>query len=146
LSFDRATAEIPLAGMRTSWRHCNPSGQDVIRERGLGPTVCRTGMSRDNGVMPTRADRPDVPQLCLVCGLAVQDGDEEPWGPGGDNPTYNFCDCCGVEFGYEDFALEGVLRARERWMAAGMPWFKPAMRPEHWDAKAQVAQIPARAR
>lgn len=97
--------------------------------------------------MPTRSDRPDVPSLCLVCGFDFDGYDDElPWGPDGDGPTYNFCPCCGVEFGYGDFALESAARWRTRWVAEGMGWFKPAQRPQDWDAQAQLARLPERAR
>ena len=99
------------------------------------------------GVVPTRADRPDVPTLCLVCGFDYDGFDDElPWGPDGDSPTYNFCPCCGVEFGYGDFAIESAKRWREKWLAGGGEWFKPNERPEGWDMSAQLARLPDRAK
>lgn len=44
---------------------------------------------------------------CRVCGL---DQRELPWGEDGTSLTFAICDCCGVEFGYEDSAGEAVQR------------------------------------
>ena len=49
---------------------------------------------------------------CRVCGFRHC---EMPWGPNGQTPTYDICECCGVEFGYED-CNEGAIKAYiERW-------------------------------
>jgi hypothetical protein len=44
-----------------------------------------------------------VETRCRVCGLDQQ---SPPWGVDGKSPTYAICDCCGVEFGYEDSTRE----------------------------------------
>ena len=36
--------------------------------------------------------------VCRVCGAEQP---EAPWGDDGETPTYDICNCCGVEFGYE---------------------------------------------
>ncbi len=56
---------------------------------------------------------PNDQLTCHVCGL-VQD--EPPWGGDGRTPTFDICDCCGVEFGYEDSTLESVRRYRKAWL------------------------------
>jgi len=95
----------------------------------------------------TRADRPDVPTLCLVCGFDYNGYDDElPWGSGGDSPTYNFCPCCGVEFGYGDFTLESARNWRAKWVAQGMAWFRPKERPDGWEPEAQMSRLPDRVR
>jgi len=88
-----------------------------------------------------------VPTLCLVCGLAfIGDDSELPWGPDGESPTFNFCPCCGVEFGYGDFTIESVRQRRSEWVAAGHEWRQPDERPAEWDLEAQLARLPERVR
>ena len=96
--------------------------------------------------MPTNAVRPDVPGLCLACGLDLAGQGELPWGAGGDSPTFNFCPCCGVEFGYGDFTIEAAKRWRQTWLAAGCPGSEPSERPDGWDAAQQLASLPKRVR
>ncbi len=83
---------------------------------------------------------PNSPEhYCRVCGLPQAD---LPWGDDGRCPTYEICDCCGVEFGYEDATLVGVKKARSDWLAKGAPWFAPEARPVNWDLEAQMRMIP----
>jgi hypothetical protein len=82
----------------------------------------------------------DTQLLCRVCGLRQE---EPPWGDDGHSPTYEYCACCGTEFGYQDASLTGVLRQRERWLDAGAAWAEPERKPPDWDLEAQLAQIPA---
>ena len=49
---------------------------------------------------------------CRVCGFRHS---YMPWGPKGRTPTYDICDCCGAEFGYEDFTYESIRGHLERW-------------------------------
>ncbi len=81
-----------------------------------------------------------VEMHCRVCGLRQP---EPPWGESGGAPTYDICDCCGVEFGYEDMTAESVRRFRERWVQLGMRWFAPASRPQAWRWDEQRRSIPA---
>ena len=79
---------------------------------------------------------------CPVCGYPGFV--EPPWD--GDNPSYDICPSCGVEFGYHDSrptlderrARQAELR--QEWLLAGCPWRgaidKP---PRDWDPKAQLA-------
>lgn len=77
---------------------------------------------------------------CRVCGLGQLD---PPWGDDGTCPTYEICDCCGVEFGYEDATVEGVKRARSEWLGKGAPWFSAEARPSNWDVEAQLRLVPS---
>jgi len=77
--------------------------------------------------------------LCRVCGLIQKDA---PWGDDGLSPTYQICDCCGVEFGYEDSTLEGVKRFRKNWIASGATWFNSKMQPVRWDFEEQLKNVP----
>lgn len=80
---------------------------------------------------------------CRVCGCLL---DEPPWGDDGATPSFEICPCCGVEFGYEDFTLEGARKHRENWLAMGSPWFDAAMRPDDWNLDVQLRSIPAQYR
>ena len=77
---------------------------------------------------------------CRVCGLPQ---DELPWGEDGASPTFEICDCCGTEFGYEDTTPAAAGRARQKWIANGAGWFRPKRKPENWNPEAQLQGIPA---
>jgi hypothetical protein len=76
---------------------------------------------------------------CRVCGLYL---DDPPWGSDGHTPLYDFCPCCGVEFGYQDATPAGARKFRDAWLAGGANWDQSERRPEHWDAKDQLAHVP----
>jgi hypothetical protein len=76
---------------------------------------------------------------CRVCGK-IQD--DMPWGENGQCPTYELCDCCGVEFGYGDCLLKAIQASRERWIAGGYQWKYPIEKPTNWSAEEQLKQIP----
>ena len=80
--------------------------------------------------------------FCHVCGFSL--GPDAPWGEDGLNPTFIICDCCGVEFGYEDCLLTGVSRHRNQWLASGASWRNPKARPAGWSLDQQLSQIPAK--
>ncbi len=76
---------------------------------------------------------------CRVCGL---DYDASPWGPNGNQPDHSSCECCGAEFGYHDYSAEAARQFRQQWLDNGARWYYPRLRPEGWDAEAQLAQVP----
>jgi len=76
---------------------------------------------------------------CRVCGKLQCD---PPWGEGGQCPTYDICDCCGVEFGYGDCTLKAVRAFRDRWLANGPNWKYPKEMPTNWSLEEQLKQIP----
>ncbi|MFI5530369.1 hypothetical protein ACIA8O_17695 [Kitasatospora sp. NPDC051853] len=83
----------------------------------------------------TRTPRTGV--HCPVCGL---DQGFEPWGADGLTPSFVICDCCSVEFGYEDSSDAGVAAVRVAWVGDGCPWRGPVdRRPEGWDPGEQLA-------
>lgn len=82
----------------------------------------------------------DKHKICRVCGLYYPDF--FPWGPDGDSPTFDYCSCCGIEFGYQDSNVAGCHAKRMDWIRKGSPWKEPERRPLNWDMEAQVAQIP----
>lgn len=98
--------------------------------------------------MTERAIRPDAVGLCLVCGLdCVTVGVGEPWGASGRDPSFDFCPCCGTEFGYQDSTLDGARASRRRWLSAGAKWTYPKYGPPvGWTAESQLEALPARAR
>lgn len=55
-------------------------------------------------------------RYCRVCGLKYE---EPPWGFDGKTPSFEICQCCGVEFGYEDATVVGVNRYRKKWISSG---------------------------
>lgn len=75
---------------------------------------------------------------CRVCGLLQS---EPQHGADGKTPTYEICDCCGVEFGYEDTTEDAVVRFRARWMDRGCDWFRQSSRPDNWDVAEQLRNI-----
>ena len=77
---------------------------------------------------------------CRVCGLRQS---MPPWGRDGQSPTFDYCACCGVEFGYQDSNAEGVRRARARWLEGDAEWAEPDKRPPGWKLERQLTRIPA---
>lgn len=76
---------------------------------------------------------------CRVCGLYI---DTPPWGENYTTPTYEICPCCGVEFGNEDYDYESVIIYRENWINQGANWFLNKEKPQIWNIKKQMMNIP----
>jgi hypothetical protein len=81
---------------------------------------------------------------CRVCGLlyVAESAADLPWGEGGESPSYWFCDCCGVEFGYGDSTPLGARRWRTRWLDGGARWHDASAQPPDWNRDRQLAAIP----
>jgi len=83
---------------------------------------------------------------CRVCGLFngkdFQGNDYFPWGKDGNSPSYDICECCGVEFGYEDCSTEGAKAFRDRWIKNGATWYCPEYKPKNWSLEEQLEHIP----
>lgn len=77
---------------------------------------------------------------CKVCGFCQ---DHPPWGADGNTPSFGICDCCGVEFGYEDSTPAAAGAYRRSWLARGAPWLCEATRPPEWNLEQQLAAIGA---
>ena len=77
--------------------------------------------------------------ICRVCGLKQN---EPQWGIDEQTPTYNICDCCGVEFGYEDCTLIGIKSYRKKWLDGGAKWNCKKCQPNSWSLNEQLANIP----
>jgi hypothetical protein len=72
--------------------------------------------------------------FCPLCGYG-------PWKePYHDAETlrqsYDVCDCCGCEYGYDD-----EIAYFEEWVAAGMKWFDPKHKPENWKFEDQLKLV-----
>jgi hypothetical protein len=80
----------------------------------------------------------DTMLRCKVCG-ALQS--EPPWGGDGKSPTYDYCPCCGVEFGYGDASPVAVQRWCEKWLANGAKWTEPQKMPENWNVQDQLNYV-----
>ncbi|MBN6075083.1 hypothetical protein HYE60_07480 [Aggregatibacter actinomycetemcomitans] len=76
--------------------------------------------------------------ICRICGL-IQD--EPTWED--DNPSYNLCPCCGVEFGYEDTTLASIRNYRNKWANSGYKWVELNIKPQNWNLDEQLKNIPA---
>ncbi|OON68556.1 hypothetical protein B0919_13025 [Hymenobacter sp. CRA2] len=76
---------------------------------------------------------------CRVCGLEY---DYSPWGGDERTPDHSICECCGIEFGYEDHTISSTRNYRQQWLSAGSKWFDPKRRPNNWDVSSQLGQVP----
>jgi len=76
---------------------------------------------------------------CRVCGCY---SNTYPWGEDGKSPSYQICSCCGVQFGKEDLTLESIKECREEWISKGGEWFTKNEKPEGWDIKTQMKNVP----
>ncbi len=77
--------------------------------------------------------------ICPVCGY--DDLDEAPFDNDG-NPSYNICDCCGFEFGFDD-GSEGINfeHYRKKWIEEGTKWFISKKKPKNWNLSEQLKNI-----
>ena len=65
----------------------------------------------------------------------------DPWGDDGNSPSFEICVCCGAEFGYHDFTLEGVRNHRNKWFMSGKKWHMPEFGPKNWNFEEQFKNI-----
>lgn len=75
---------------------------------------------------------------CRVCGLYQEFC---PWGEDDRTPSFNICDCCGVEFGYEDATPIAIKKYREKWMSSGSKWWNEKVRPKNWNLIIQLKNL-----
>jgi len=76
---------------------------------------------------------------CRICGLRE---DVPPWGDDGKTPQFDFCNCCGVEHGYQDCSPAGSRKFRADWIASGGVWSDERSRPIGWQLEQQLGQVP----
>jgi len=75
---------------------------------------------------------------CRVCGYVLN---FFPWGLYDNQPTFELCPCCGVQFGVMDENIMLVRKERAEWIAKGSPWLEPSKKPENWSLAEQLNQI-----
>lgn len=78
--------------------------------------------------------------ICVVCGY-----DKLETAQYNDNgiPTFNICQCCGFQSGYDDLDQGNSFEEyREKWINNGAKWFRPKEKPSNWDFKGQLKNIP----
>lgn len=51
---------------------------------------------------------------CQICGFLQL---SPPWGDDGNTPLFDICNCCGVEFGYENTTIQTIKQYREQWLS-----------------------------
>ncbi|MGL4874385.1 MAG: hypothetical protein ACRC30_07010 [Clostridium sp.] len=76
--------------------------------------------------------------VCPICGYPNLD--ESPRNEKG-MPSFDICDCCGIEFGYEDCTEESAIEYRKRWIDSGGEWFSKELKPSNWDIENQLKNI-----
>lgn len=76
---------------------------------------------------------------CLVCGY---DGLQKPLYDTDGYPTFELCDCCGFESGYDDddqgYSIDSY---REKWLLSGANWFFDKTRPSVWTKDIKIKQL-----
>lgn len=102
---------------------------------------------------------PTSPHACPCCGFrglnypAYDQLPEPPFGDLGQPPyigrfgeaSFECCECCGFEFGYDcDPAASGRHGTFRdylvKWVEHGSHWFRPNQRPENWSLEQQLAE------
>jgi len=77
--------------------------------------------------------------ICPVCGYS--DLEEPPYDNSG-NPSFEICDCCGFEFGFDD-ANNSISfdDYRKKWISEGAKWFSLDKKPRNWVLSEQLKNI-----
>lgn len=78
--------------------------------------------------------------VCRVCGYEY--ANFFPWGETGCDPSHAICQCCNVEFGYEDSSLSAIRSYRKKWISKGAPWSNEEKKPNDWSLDSSLANIP----
>lgn len=78
--------------------------------------------------------------ICRVCGLRYDN--YYPWGVDGKSPSFDYCDCCGTEFGYQDCNIDAIRAKRKTWIDGGAKWESPEAQPINWSLGESLKQIP----
>jgi len=77
--------------------------------------------------------------ICPVCGL---DKLTDRLYNDSDNPSYEICDCCGFEFGFDDVVNKETYDSyRKKWLEKGANWFRPELKPANWNVDKQLNNL-----
>ncbi len=80
----------------------------------------------------------DPTENCRVCGWPQGVAQH---GPRGSSPSFEFCECCGVEFGYGDVTITGIINHRESWLQSRCQWHDPEAKPKNWKLEDQFENV-----
>lgn len=74
--------------------------------------------------------------ICLVCGYDKLS--QIPYDVN-NNPSYEICDCCGFEYGYDDLSNGDTYESyRKKWIESGARWFNQSKQPINWSLEQQL--------
>jgi hypothetical protein len=75
---------------------------------------------------------------------SLAQGLKPPYGAYFGSASYEICECCGFEYGYDDEPGSGAGLSFEEylkeWINAGCQWFTLGRRPNGWDLDEQLTQ------
>ncbi len=80
----------------------------------------------------------EVKYVCPICGFPELS--EPPRNEFGV-PSFDMCNCCGVEFGYEDCTPDEIIKYREKWIKDGCKWALEDDKPANWSLEEQLKNI-----
>ena len=76
--------------------------------------------------------------ICNICGYPNLD---RPSRDETGAPSFDICQCCGGEFGYNDASQEAEVNYRRNWVLNGAHWFDPSLEPMGWSLRDQLLNI-----
>jgi hypothetical protein len=77
--------------------------------------------------------------ICPICGYPELTA--PAWDIKTGAPSFDICPCCGGEFGYNDANKQAKESYRKEWILGGANWFKPELKPSHWNLRDQLNRI-----
>ena len=76
--------------------------------------------------------------FCNICGYRPE---AAPWGDAGKDPSFEFCPCCKVEWGYQDSNPVAIGRFRTLWLQKGAPWSERRVEHDGLSTNERLAHI-----
>ncbi len=76
---------------------------------------------------------------CRVCGYKFDAF--RPWGKDATIPSFYYCPCCFVEFGFDDVNESIIQKQRRAWIMRGFDWYEPSKMPQNWSPVEQLKNI-----
>ena len=83
-----------------------------------------------------------ISYICRVCGFdnsVLFDEDCPPWKE--NSGSFEYCGCCGVQFGYQDVNVESIRKYRLKWFENILKWNIPESKPDDWNPVKQISNI-----